>query len=160
MKAIDPKENLVLVQFYDPELGRLEEWWFPLEALCKCEKPVIYYYHRTLCNMDQLVQTMVETRAKLANIYARRIAIAVLDQIAFSRLNNTTNFLRLSSAEYLSSIESLNSPRLLLHDLFRDILETEDDQSPVWHLNRLIHKLHNYIKDALNVDHVQIYIYQ
>ncbi len=38
VKAVDHQSNMVLVQFYNPELATLIEWWYPLKTLEKYDK--------------------------------------------------------------------------------------------------------------------------
>jgi hypothetical protein len=157
VKSIDYKENLVLLQFYNAELAQYEEWWLPLQILNKPDKPPMYRPYQSIRSIDQLTQMIVETEAKLANNYARRVALTILEYTAFSRLENAACFLKLVTAEYLSAIEVFNNSRLLLQDVLHSI-ENEDPQCPALLMNRLTHKLRNYIQDPINSERIPEFV--
>jgi hypothetical protein len=147
-----------LIQFYDAELAQLEEWWFPLQVLNKADDSPGLQPYASIHNDNQLIQMILDTGTTLAKIYARNLVLLVLDRIPFSRLENASNFFKLSASQHLSAIEIFNSPRLSLQDILHN-LEIEDDQCPALRMNRLTHKLRNFIQDSSNSERVRIILF-
>jgi hypothetical protein len=134
----------------------LEEWWFPLQVLNQADNSPGLQPFASITNSDQLIQMILDTGTMLAKNYARNLVLVVLDRIPFSRLENVSNFFTLSAFQHLSAIEVFNSPRLLLQDTLHD-LEIEDELCPALRMNRVTHKLRNFVQDVSNSERVHIH---
>lgn len=76
VKSVDHHNSLVLIQFYNPELATLNEWWYPIRVLEKCEQPQVSPV-ASVAN-DNLQSKFSECNFELTHIYARQTIQSLL----------------------------------------------------------------------------------
>jgi hypothetical protein len=129
VRAVEHQKGLVLVEFYAAESATLEEWWLPLTALKKPTK-LVHRPYGSVTSTDELIASLSLTASKLANVYARRIVITLLQHCELS-LNDgpikIQDALGLSAAEYLSATKVITSTQPLLSSASASTLASRMD---------------------------------
>jgi hypothetical protein len=83
VKSVDHPNSLVLVQFYNPELAALNEWWYHIKVLEKCEQAPVPSPVNSLPS-DTLQTKLTESNIEMTNIYARRTLLSLLNHVPFA----------------------------------------------------------------------------
>jgi hypothetical protein len=144
IKSVDHQNNLALLQLYDSERGRLEEWWYPVQLLNKPSKELPLQSLHTSKSVESDIKTLIGIQQTLARCYARRLVLQVLNKTAVTAdSEDLTQLIKLSAHEYLASTDLTSTARALTATL-HDKAEDEDDERAK-HMNQLHHQLQDLL---------------
>lgn len=82
VKAVDHHHNLVLVQFYNPEMAALNEWWYSIKLLERSDLPEAP--STTSHSLDSLHSRLVRVENELTGVYARKTVLSLLAHSSLS----------------------------------------------------------------------------
>eukprot|EP00029_Vermamoeba_vermiformis_P008050 TRINITY_DN365_c0_g1_i7.p1 TRINITY_DN365_c0_g1~~TRINITY_DN365_c0_g1_i7.p1 ORF type:complete len:4455 (+),score=2004.27 TRINITY_DN365_c0_g1_i7:138-13502(+) len=161
IKSVDHQNNLALLQLYDSERGRLEEWWYPVQLLNKPSKELPLQSLQTSKSVEADIKTLIGIQQTLARCYARRLVLQVLNKTAVTaESEDLTQLIKLSAHEYLASTDITSTAHALTATL-HDKAEEEDDEHAK-HMNQLHRQLQDLLallQSAGNVDKVNQFVH-
>ncbi len=87
IKAVDHQANMVLVQFYNPEMATLVEWWYPVRVL---EKPN-QAKSEAITDSTTMKANLIDLQRELMNVYAKKSIISLFSKGRLSLLDGPLN---------------------------------------------------------------------
>jgi len=125
VKGVDHQASMVLVQFYNPELASLTEWWYPVKMLEKADKPT---GDNQLIGMtkENVQDKLGETNNELTHLHARKAVLSLLQHAPLEMEGS----LNVKDVLNLVAFENVSTPLLTLPPVpFHSGLRTKEDRS-------------------------------